>query len=80
MTWLGVVCQRGGMVAFIIWEMEGLTGEMLARHYKISVRRSPRCNVYHGGYTIYSQQSFVYLNIARRMDFKQSISKCMRNA
>lgn len=55
MTWLGVVCQRGGMVAIIIWEMEGLTGEMLSRHYKISVRRSPSCNVYHGGYTIYSQ-------------------------
>lgn len=42
-------------MAIIIWEMEGLTGEMLSRHYKISVRRSSSCNVYHGGFTIYSQ-------------------------
>lgn len=42
-------------MAIVIWETEGLTGEMLARHCKISVRRSPRCHVYHGGYTVHSQ-------------------------
>lgn len=44
------------MVAIIVWKMEDLTGEMLARHCKIAFKRNPRCNVYHSGHsTVYSQ-------------------------
>lgn len=55
MTGLGSWDQRGDIVAVRVGKMEGLTGEMLTRHYKIAVRRSPRYNVYCGGYnTVYS--------------------------